>query len=83
MLSSLDATIITVAHRLVTVADHDRIVVLDRGAIVEQGAPWTLLRNPAGAFRAMCETSGEFEQLVHMSECARRAKNIGDIGFLE
>ena len=83
VLSSLDATIITVAHRLVTVADHDRIVVLDRGAIVEQGAPWTLLRNPAGAFRAMCETSGEFEQLVHMSECARRAKNIGDIGFLE
>jgi len=75
VLSSLDATVVTVAHRLATVADHDRIVVLDRGAIIEQGAPWILLRNPHSVFRAMCETSGEFERLVHISDWARRAKS--------
>lgn len=83
VLSGLDATVLTVAHRLATIADHDRIVVLDRGAIIEQGAPWVLLRNPHSAFRAMCETSGELERLVHISESARRAKNIIDIDFLE
>lgn len=55
----LDATVLTVAHRLASVADHDRIIVLDRGAVVEQGAPWQLLSDPAGAFRAMCQSSGE------------------------
>ena len=79
VLRGLDATILTVAHRLATVADHDRIVVLDRGAIVEQGAPWILLRDPHGAFRAMCESSGELERLMHIAECARRAGNLVDI----
>ncbi|KAG9193149.1 hypothetical protein G6011_03184 [Alternaria panax] len=82
VLSGLDATIVTVAHRIATVADHDRIVVLDHGAIIEQGAPWALLRDPQSAFRAMCETSGEFDRLVHISDCARRARNIVDIDFL-
>jgi ABC-type multidrug transport system fused ATPase/permease subunit len=81
ILSGLDATTVTVAHRLATVADHDRIIVLDHGAIIEQGAPWALLRNPQSAFRAMCEMSGEFDRLVHISECARRARNIVDIDF--
>lgn len=37
-------TTITIAHRLTTVADADRIVVLDRGRVVESGTHEQLLR---------------------------------------
>lgn len=38
-----DTTIITIAHRLVTVADYDRILVMHQGKIVEEGAPHELI----------------------------------------
>ena len=37
-------TVIAIAHRLSTIAQMDRLVVLDRGAIVEQGSHDALLR---------------------------------------
>lgn len=38
-------TIITIAHRLATIKDYDRIVVLDSGNILEIGSPKELLKN--------------------------------------
>jgi subfamily B ATP-binding cassette protein MsbA len=38
-------TVVVIAHRLATVADADQVVVLDRGRVVEAGAPSALLRN--------------------------------------
>jgi ATP-binding cassette subfamily B protein len=37
-------TVLAIAHRLSTLDSFDRIIVLDRGAIVEDGAPGDLLR---------------------------------------
>jgi ATP-binding cassette subfamily B protein len=45
-------TVIAVAHRLSTVADYDRIVVLRDGEIVEDGRPKDLLRS-GGVFSSM------------------------------
>jgi ABC-type multidrug transport system fused ATPase/permease subunit len=39
-----DRTTITIAHRLSTVIDSDRILVLSDGRIVERGSHWELLR---------------------------------------
>lgn len=45
-----DCTIITIAHRLNTVLDYDRIMVLDRGHIVEFDAPRDLLKQETSVF---------------------------------
>jgi len=48
-----DCTIITIAHRLLTVMDSDRILVLDKGRLKEYDSPQVLLQNPNGAFTLM------------------------------
>jgi len=51
------AIVITIAHRLKTVTDYDRILVLDGGQIVEFDEPKVLLGKEGGAFREMCRKS--------------------------
>ncbi|KAI8910190.1 P-loop containing nucleoside triphosphate hydrolase protein [Gorgonomyces haynaldii] len=51
------ATILTIAHRLNTVMDYDRILVLDQGTVVEFDTPSALMQIENGVFRAMAQTS--------------------------
>jgi ATP-binding cassette subfamily C (CFTR/MRP) protein 1 len=51
-----DRTILAVAHRLDTILDFDRIVVLDRGRVVEDGPPSELLSNKDSAFWGLYST---------------------------
>ncbi|KAF7194977.1 ABC multidrug transporter B [Pseudocercospora fuligena] len=53
-----DSTVIAVAHRLKTIVDFDRIVVMDGGSIVETGVPRELLQQNGSVFKAMWEKSG-------------------------
>lgn len=58
--SFADATIIAVAHRLETLIDYDKIVVLDNGGLVEFGSPRELLwPGNDGAFSSMVNETGE------------------------
>ncbi|MFG1810500.1 NHLP bacteriocin export ABC transporter permease/ATPase subunit [Streptomyces sp. NPDC049040] len=50
---ALRATRIVVAHRLSTVLDADRVVVMDAGRIVQQGPPQELLADAGGPFHAL------------------------------
>jgi len=56
--SFADATIIAVAHRLDTVIDYDKILVLGDGRVLEYGSPHELIERN-GAFTSMVNDTGE------------------------
>jgi ABC-type multidrug transport system fused ATPase/permease subunit len=59
----LSGTNITITHRLQTIIDYDRVLVLDKGKVVEYDHPRELIQKENGIFRGMCESSGEFDSL--------------------
>ncbi|KAG5889074.1 hypothetical protein JTB14_004918 [Gonioctena quinquepunctata] len=52
-------TVLTIAHRLNTVADSDRILVVDDGEVVEFDTPSALLANTNSLFYNMMKQSGQ------------------------
>ncbi|KAJ3218401.1 hypothetical protein HDU67_005724 [Dinochytrium kinnereticum] len=50
-----DSTVITIAHRLKTIMDYDRVIVMDAGKVVENNSPLNLLNSKSGpgVFRGM------------------------------
>lgn len=52
-------TVLTIAHRLNTVIDSDRIIVVDDGSIVEFDHPFNLLKHKGGFFYKMAEETGQ------------------------
>jgi len=60
----LTGTVITIAHRLQTIVDYDKVLVLDKGEVVEFDHPWELINRRDGLFRSMCESSGDMDILL-------------------
>ncbi|GMH98076.1 hypothetical protein TrST_g10769 [Triparma strigata] len=56
-----DSTVMTIAHRLGTVMDSDRVLVLDDGEIAEYDTPKTLMKKKGGVFRGMVEKAEKSE----------------------
>jgi len=50
-----DCTIITIAHRLNTIMDSDRVLVLDKGVIEEFDSPDNLLKDKSSLFYSMAK----------------------------
>jgi ABC-type multidrug transport system fused ATPase/permease subunit len=57
-----------VAHRLKTVIDYDRLIVLDKGVIAEFDTPWNLIQKEDGIFRNMAMKSGMFAELERIAK---------------
>lgn len=53
-----DCTVMTIAHRLNTIMDSDKVLVLDKGQISEYDAPTELLANKKSAFYSMAKDAG-------------------------
>ena len=54
-----DKTVLVIAHRMRTVDNADKIVVLEDGRVVEQGSPTELREKPEGRYRRMLELQRE------------------------
>ncbi|KAJ1899647.1 hypothetical protein LPJ81_004100 [Coemansia sp. IMI 209127] len=59
-----NSTLFCVAHRLRTIIDYDKVLVLDNGKVAEFDTPRNLLKNENGIFRSMCEKTGDFRLLL-------------------
>lgn len=78
LLEDLDGvTVLTIGHRLRTVINSDKILVLDSGRVVEFDSPMKLLEQEDSSFRHLCQRSGEEALLFQMAQEAderRRTK---------
>ncbi|XP_028827470.1 multidrug resistance-associated protein 1 [Denticeps clupeoides] len=52
-----DCTVLTIAHRLNTILDYSRVIVMDKGTIVEMDSPPNLI-SQHGQFYRMCREAG-------------------------
>ncbi|KAJ5104570.1 hypothetical protein NUU61_001917 [Penicillium alfredii] len=73
-----NSTIITIAHRLQTIIDYDKVLVLDHGRVVEFDHPWTLINREDGLFRSMCDNSGNMDVLLDGAKRAWRQNRLVD-----
>lgn len=57
-----DKTILTIAHRLDTIMDSDRVLVLERGTVKEFDSPANLLSDKNSEFYSLCKEGGYLDE---------------------
>ncbi|KAG2502395.1 hypothetical protein BBO99_00009896 [Phytophthora kernoviae] len=57
-----ESTVLTIAHRLDTILDSDRILVMDNGSVMELDSPASLVRKGKGHFFDLMEEGGYLER---------------------
>ncbi|PNF43102.1 Cystic fibrosis transmembrane conductance regulator [Cryptotermes secundus] len=69
-----NCTVLTIAHRLNTIMDSDKVLVMDSGTMVEYDHPYILLQKKAGYFYRLVEETGPAmaDQLLKIAEEAYR-----------
>ena len=68
-------TVLTIAHRLITVIDYDSLLVMGSGKLLEQGTPGELLANEDSVLSSMAKALGEAGESALKAKC-----NAGNAG---
>jgi ATP-binding cassette, subfamily C (CFTR/MRP), member 1 len=75
-----DCTIISVAHRIRTVADSDIVIVMATGGVVgEVGAPLDLLDNPDSMFHQFAKETNEFKEVYKIASNSMSRSSSGNL----
>ncbi|CAI4055377.1 hypothetical protein SUVZ_16G4640 [Saccharomyces uvarum] len=67
-------TVLTIAHRLRSVIDYDKILVMDMGRAKEYDHPYSLMSDRNTIFHHLCRQSGEFEKLFDLAKASFHSK---------
>ena len=75
-----NCTIVTIAHRLQTIIDYDRVIVMEQGRVAEDGTPRGLLLNADGLFSKLVDSTGiasarELRLRAQIKEPSTRARS--------
>ena len=62
------ATVLTIAHRLNTIINSDRVLMLDKGRKLEYGSPKELMANPNSPFSKLAEDKKKKEAKGEVGE---------------
>lgn len=66
-----DCTVFTVAHRLNTIIDYDRVMVLDEGELAEFDKPYNLFQNKDSIFYGMVKAADDQELEQHLERLGK------------
>lgn len=69
-----EATILTIAHRLRTIADSDMVVVINNGKVAESAHPYVLLQEDS-LFRQLVEQSNAYSDIYDIAETYYNSKS--------
>lgn len=74
-----NCTVLTIAHRLNTIMDSDKIIVMNEGRCIEFGPPYELLtsKEGPGVFQAMAKQTGDayFENYLNVAKKSSKKLN--------
>jgi ABC-type multidrug transport system fused ATPase/permease subunit len=75
-----NVTIVAIAHRVHTIVDSDKILMLDAGRVVEFDAPAALLRRPGSKFAALVgDAGGGIKVGTSSSDAALESKSAAQV----
>ncbi|KAJ9087821.1 hypothetical protein DSO57_1029226 [Entomophthora muscae] len=79
-----EMTVLTIAHRLNTIIESDRVLVMDGGKVMEFDEPITLLNKPNGDFAALVAQTGpatatKLREIAQLASHTRHAKDCSTI----
>jgi ABC-type multidrug transport system fused ATPase/permease subunit len=78
-----ELTMLTIAHRLNTIIESDRVLVMDAGCVVEFDEPIKLLQNSEGIFRSLVDQTGgqAAQKLVEVAQQAHDDRVAREYSF--